>query len=267
MLPATPARPSASDFIADLASRGRYHFTTEEAAKALGASPVAVRAALRRLARRKAIASPQRGFHVIVPPEYRRLECLPPEQFVPQLMALRGLEYYVGLLSAAQYHGAAHQRPQQFQVMVERNRPPIACGEVRVAFVARKAVARVPVNTLNTPRGPLRVSTPEATALDLVGYPTHAGGLDNVATILAELTERLDPAKLAAAAEAAPLPWTQRLGYLLELVGGESRVEALATLVRERAREYVPLAAGARRAKKRSSRWRLEVNASVGAEA
>jgi predicted transcriptional regulator of viral defense system len=183
VFPAIPARLSASGLIADLASRGRYDFTTDEATKALGTSPVAARAALRRLARRQAIASPQRSFHVIVPPEYRRLGCLPPEQFVPQLMALRGLDYYVGLLSAAQYHGVAHQRPQQFQVMVERNRPPIACGEVRLLFVARKAVARVPVNTLNTPRGPLRVSTPEATALDLVGYPRHAGGLDGVATL------------------------------------------------------------------------------------
>ena len=32
-----------------------------------------------------------RGFCVIVPPEYRRLGCLPPEQFVLQLMEHHGL--------------------------------------------------------------------------------------------------------------------------------------------------------------------------------
>lgn len=102
-----------------------------EAARSLGVSLVAARAALRRLARKAAIAPPARGFHVIIPPEYRRLGCLPPEQFIPQLMAARGLVYYVSLLSAAKLHGAAHHRPQQFQVMVERPRPPIICGQVR----------------------------------------------------------------------------------------------------------------------------------------
>jgi hypothetical protein len=40
----------------------------------------------------------------------------------------------------------------------------------RVAFVVRKRIAEVPVQSFNTPRGTLLVSTPEATALDLVGY-------------------------------------------------------------------------------------------------
>lgn len=62
------------------------------------------------------------------------------------------------------------------------------------------------------------------------------------------------------------MPWAQRLGYVLELVGGGDRAEPLAHVVRERAREYVPLVAGSRRAKERSTRCRLEVNASVEAE-
>ena len=267
MIPGERTKASISDLVADLAAAGRYHFTTEEATKALGTAPVATRAALRRIVRRKIVATPQRGFHVILPPEYRRLGCLPPEQFVPQLMASGGLAYYVGLLSAAQYHGAAHQRPQQFQVMVGRNRPPISCGEVRIAFIARKLVERVPVIRLNTPRGSVRVATPEATALDLVGYPSHAGGLDGAATVLADLAERIDPAKLTAAARVAPLSWAQRLGYLLELVGAGERTEALAAYVGERAREYVPLATGAGRGRDRSARWRVVVNAAVEAEA
>ena len=78
--------PSAAKYILDLAARGRHHFTTAEAVKALGASVPTVRAALRRLKTRGEIADPHRGFHVIVPPEYRRLGCLPADQFVPQLM-------------------------------------------------------------------------------------------------------------------------------------------------------------------------------------
>jgi hypothetical protein len=34
--------------------------------------------------------------------------------------ARHGLTYYAGLLSAAQYHGAAHHRPQEFQIVVAK---------------------------------------------------------------------------------------------------------------------------------------------------
>lgn len=85
------------------------------------------------------------------------------------------LPYYAGLLTAAQYHGAAHQRPQGFQVMVDCRRRPIACGRVRVAFMIRKRLREVPVQHLNTPRGTLTISTPEATALDLVDTSTKLG--------------------------------------------------------------------------------------------
>ena len=245
------------EFIDGLASRGRYTFTTDEARKALGGSAVAARAVLRRLAAKGETAAPVRGFHVIVPPEYRRLGCLPADQFVPQLMTMLGEPYYVGLLSAAQYHGAAHHRPQELQVLVGKARRPIVCGAVRVRFVMRSDVRRVPTTTTNTPRGPLRISTPEATALDLVGYPQHAGGLDVVAAVLGELREALDARALVKAAATAPVPWAQRLGYLLELDGTTDLTEPLAAHVNRVANEYAPLAPGSRRRGTRITRWRL----------
>ena len=72
-----------------------------------------------------------------MPPEYRSLACLPADQFIPALMKRLNLPYYVGLLSAAQFHGAAHPRPQEFQVFLAKNRRSIQCGALRVAFLAR----------------------------------------------------------------------------------------------------------------------------------
>lgn len=257
----------ARAFIEDLAARGIHHFTSSKARQALQASPNATAKALARLIEHGALASPERGFYVVVPPEYRSLGCLPAEQFVPALMQIHGFAYYAGLLSAAQFHGAAHHRPQRFQVMLARNRRPIACGKVRVAFVARKRVEEVPVVSLNTPRGPIRVSTPEATAVDLVGYVDHAGGLDQVATVLAELAERIDPDRLSLAAATAPLHWAQRLGYLLELVGAANQATALKRYVRETARDYAPLVSAGPHDGTRSVDWKLLVNATVEFEA
>lgn len=250
--------------IEGLAAKGRYHFTTAEAQAALHVSPVATKAAIRRLREKVRVATPLRGFHVIVPPEYRALGCLPAEQFVPQLMDHLRLTYYAGLLSAASLHGAAHQAPMIFQTIVGTNRPGIQCGRVRIEFVARGNVAEIPILQKNTLRGVLRVSTPEATAFDLAGYPRHSGGLSNVATILSELAEGMNAAKLLAETERSPLPWTQRLGYLLECAGVHDLAKPLAEHVAARAKEYVPLrprksTAGA----SRLPRWRLLVNEAV----
>lgn len=254
----------AEQYIDNLVARGLHHFTTTAALEALGGSEVAVRAQLRRLKQRGRIASPMRSFHVVVPPEYRRLGCLPAEHFIDQLMGELGVPYYVALLSAAAQYGAAHQRPQSLQVMVPTSRPAVECGEVRITFIGRSDLEDMPVTRVNTPHGYLRYATPELTALELVGYPHHAGGLSNVATVLAELTESLNGLKLLEVAKLCPVGWCQRLGYLLELVGATELAVALLPFVEQNALSYIPLrramdVAGA----KRSARWKVIVNVDV----
>ncbi len=254
----------ASEYIRDLAASGSYHFTTADAIKAIKGAPPAVRAQLRRLKHQEMIAEPVRSFHVIVPSEHRRLGCLPAEHFIDQLMKIWEEPYYVCLLSAAERHGAAHQRPQATQVMVSKNRQTIECGLVRVEFIARGDMDKMPVTRINTPRGVLRYSTPEMTALELVGYPGHAGGLNNVATVLSELSEEMATDKLLEAAKLCPVSWSQRLGHILELVGQEDLAQALGPLVSKSARSYTPLRRAANIAGgSRDSRWKLIVNVEV----
>ena len=262
-------RPRASDVIAKFAADGRHHFSAADMRSALGVSAVATRLALGRLAKKGLIASPARGFYVILPPEYRRLGCLPANEFVPALMKHRRQPYYAALLSAAEYHGAAHHRPQVFQVAVARNRRPIACGAIRVSFIARKRLDEVAVQPFNTPRGTILVSSVEATAVDLVGYEKRAGGLDNVATVLSELAERIDPDLLPVAARTAPIPWAQRLGFVLDRVGAADKVAPLKAYVQRHARDIAPLlpAGHSDVRSPRAADWRLRVNAEIEAEA
>ena len=258
----------ARAYIEELASNGRHHFSSAEAFKAISGSQAAVRAQLRRLKEQGLIAEPVRSFHVIVSPAYRRLRCLPAEQFIDQLMKVWEEPYYIGLLSAAERHGAAHQRPQSCQVVVRKNRAALSCGEVLVEFIARSDLEKMPVVTVNTALGFLCYATPEVTALELLGYPKHAGGLSNVATIIGELAEGLDAGKLLAVSRLSPISWSQRLGYILELVGHEDLATALEPFVREQARSYTPLRRAAAMTKaKRSARWKLIVNAEVEPDA
>ena len=259
--------PKARDYVNDLVAGGRYHFTLDELRNFLGGSPAAARLAANRLAKQRLIASPARSFYMVVPPEYQRLGSLPADQFIPALMAHRITPYYAELLSAAQYHGAAHHRPQEFQVMLTKNRRAIQCGAVRVTFFARKRLREVPTQSINTPRGTIVISTAEATAIDLVGYEHHAGGLDNVATLLSELADQIDPLRLVDAAKTAPISWAQRLGYLLELVDAPDRVSPLKHYVRETARDTTPLLpAHPHENAERVGDWHLLVNTKVEAE-
>lgn len=260
--PDSPKPARAVDYIDQLALDGRYHFTTEEAAEALGLSEIAARAAIRRLKQRGVIAAPMRGFHVLVSPEHRAAGCPPSDQFLPELMALVGAPYYIGLLSAARRHGVGIDEPAATQVITHDNRPAIRCGAVGVTFIAKKNAGAVPVQQLSTPRGRVAVSTPEATAVDLAAYPQHAGGLENVALVLVGLADRIDPVRLVAAAALAEMPWVQRLGYLLDRIGASAITGPLAAYVAGAAPITTPLdPRRPRDSAPRDPRWRVALNA------
>ena len=72
------------------------------------------------------------------------------------------------------------------------------------------------------PAGWLNISCLELTAVDLVAYQDHIGGLTRAATVLEELSLKLDFTKLDADfLKVASAPAFQRLGYLLDCVLGE----------------------------------------------
>ena len=152
--------------------------------------------------------------------------------------------------------------------MLSKSRRPISCGKVRIVFHMRKHITKVPIQRFNTPRGSVLVSSPEVTAFDLVGYEAQIGGLDAVATILVDLAEKLDPEKLAALAPTVPLPWSQRLGFLLEHIDEAPRTEALKEYVREHARDATLLQPSAHTEEPypRNQDWKLILNAEVEAE-
>ena len=255
---------SISKYIKELQKKGQHHFTTKEAVRDLDKDQRAITRALHRLIQKGELASPQRSFYIIVPPEYYVLGCLPAEQFIPQLMESVGELYYVGLLSAAQFHGAAHHRPQRFQVMVRKARASIKCGKIYVDFHVRKNLEQGTTVNIKTPRGYVKVASPETTALELVGYAKHAGGLDNVANILVELVELLNSEKLVKEAYKSPLAWAQRLGFLLELIEEEEITRLLKAYVQRHTKRVTPLNASLpRRKAKRSEKWKIAVNTEI----
>ena len=244
---------------------GRYVFTREDAGEGLGGSPVAVQTALRRLKQKGRIASPRRGFYVVVPPEYRTAGCPPASWFIDDLMSYLGREYYyVGVLTAAALHGAAHQQPMVFQVIADRATRPMRAGRVRIEVHVSRTVRAMPVARIETETGSMAVATPETTAFDLVRFFSAAGYWNNVATVLYELAEKLDKDRLLEIAPHVRLPDVQRLGYLLTVVGEVPLAEPLAEWLRERRTTVVCLRTDRPKGSAEiDPRWRLVPNEQV----
>lgn len=256
------------EYIHKLMAHGQCCFTLDEAEKNLEKSRQSIILSLEHLRARKEIASPAKGFYVIVTPEYQIYECLPPEYFIPYLMEYWECNYYVGLLTAAMYHEASHQAPQVFQVMIDRKKSLLRCGRVKVQFITNRHLIKTPAQTIGTPKSMLNVSTPEGTAMDLLNYPNQSGGLNHIATILAELQEAMKPEKLLALAEASgEVAWKQRLGFLLEVVGAHELAEVLKNhLAQQKRVDYILLVSGFKGFNKnqpRNKTWKIMENTTV----
>lgn len=210
-------------------SQGSYFFTRDEALEELKISQMAFRQAVVRLTEKNRIIRVRGGFYVIIPLEYAASGILPAEWFIDDLMQYVDQPYYVGLLSAAILHGAAHQQPQQYHVVTTKPIREARLKSLALRFFVKKGFSHTPVTRVKVQTGFIAVSTPEATALDLVRYSRSIGGLDRVLTVLQELGEVLHTDKLVEAAQSdGNVTYIQRLGWLLEKAGYSALTNDLA---------------------------------------
>ncbi|MCZ2110067.1 MAG: type IV toxin-antitoxin system AbiEi family antitoxin [Dehalococcoidia bacterium] len=240
--------------------------TSAEVAELLQIPVDQVRKRLNQQARKQRIFSPARGLWIPIPPEYRTWGAVPATYFIDHLMRFLERDYYVGWLSAAELHGAAHQRPQVFQVAVNAALAQRDFGRVRLRFVTRSHTKDLPRVQMQTPTGQIWVATPELTALDLVDLPRLSGGLNNVATVLIELAQepRLNPTLLLEIAREFPVATVRRLGYLLERFEADVDLGPLRSLLLSQPRLHdSPLDPRAPLRGERVPAWNVVVNAAV----
>lgn len=206
-----------ADYIDSLQSHGKYYFAKAEIINELKISEKALNASITRLIKKHRLVRPTKGFFVIVPTEYMDQGSPPASWFIDPLMKHLDRPYYVGVLTAAATHGAAHQRPFEFQVVTNKRMRTIHAGNNRIRFLFKRIIEKTSTETINTYTGTMHVSSPEETAFDLIRYLHAAGYLNNTATVLIELAEKIDSGKLLQAAKAGgEKAYIQRLGYLID---------------------------------------------------
>lgn len=200
--------------------QGRFTFTTDQVIAEFQLTENAFKKAAQRLLDQNRIARLRKRFYLIIPPEFTARKTLPLGYFVDDLMQFLERDYYVGLLTAAMYHGAAHQQPQsQFVVHEPSSLRPVENEEQTIIFCLKKEWSSDDIEQHKTDAGYINISNPALTAFDLVFYVDRVGGFNRAATVLKELTSQIDTESIKKAAFHFQQTTTlQRLGYLLEKI-------------------------------------------------
>jgi predicted transcriptional regulator of viral defense system len=245
-----------------LISQGRYAASLADIRELMGLSDAAIVSGLQRLRRRRRVFSPTRGLYVMVPPEYRSWGVVPADWFIDDMMRHLGHRYYVALLSAAAFHGAAHQAPQVFQVMADARVLDRALGRVRLRFYDSTHVGDTPTEMVVVHTGSIPVSSREATVVDLVRMLGVGGGINNVATILTEIGE-LDGTALATLAARYGRAAARRTGWMVERYGSHTDLESLRLAARPDAGTPDLLSPSGPRRGPTDRDWAIKLNTTV----
>ncbi|MBN2564068.1 MAG: type IV toxin-antitoxin system AbiEi family antitoxin [Phycisphaerae bacterium] len=251
------------EFVRELLRRGYGTFSRETAAKKLGGGP-SLSNKLARLADSGWIMPIGRGFYAVIEPGNQGYGFAPPQAFLDDWAKHRGFQYYVGGISAAEIHGAAHQRPQTYQVVVDRALRPFRYGDLRISFFRKTPITDHMWVQKSTPTGYLRVSTPETTAYDLLFLPRACRSLSRVATIFVELGEAMKGPALAGlcAMDCETIP-LQRLGWLLDRTGWKKLTGKLHDALKQRKPQWRVLDPRLPEEGKRNDRWHIVENTDV----
>ena len=261
---------SIADWIAKKPLRGKYTFSRKEVTEAFTQmKSESVSIALSREVKKGRIMIPIQGFYVIIPDEYALRGVAPQPFYLDDMMRYLGRNYYVALLSAGSFHGAAHQAPMSFSVMLE---PPTMrdkhTQKYATLYFYRSAIPMEYVECRQTRTGYINVSCPELTAIDLITYQCRSGSITRAATVLSELAEKMDFSRLESEfVKVAPIACFQRLGYILEQVLEEHKAaDAVYELLR---RAGVRLQGAALKAGKSiagcemDKKWKIWINETI----
>ena len=266
-----------NNYLDELLSRGRAHFSREEALASLDLSADAFIAAAARLIKKQRLASPRRGFYLILRPEDRVSGAPDPVRWIDPLMNYSGLDYRISLLRAAAFHGSSHQAAMAFQVIAPRQLRPFDIGRHRLQFIYQAPSAFVRINTpdwlsqIKSAAGFAKVAGVELTLLDCARYFHRAAGINGVAQVAKDLGADADPRNLAKIALAYENSTVRRLGYLLEYAGHVNQAKALEAFV-EKAKSMKPLdpsikpmpeALGELYEHEKDAKWALVINEPV----
>lgn len=216
-----PRRSGAAEAYCDgRLAMGRVTLALSDLVKASGLSALAAKRQLSRLRGKAVRISPRQPFYLIVSPEHRSMGVPPPNWWLQDYFEWLGRPYYLALQSAASSYGSNPQALQITQVMTDKPSRPIKVGRIQLRFFVKRGLERTPTQQPVGAVAPLCVSTPEATAYDLIRYATSIGGIERAAETIRPLLPLLRVRELKRVLDVENEPVVvQRLGFVIDALG------------------------------------------------
>jgi hypothetical protein len=207
---------------------GRVAFPVAELIKETGLSTVAAKKQLLRLGKRVAQPVRRHPFFLIVAPEHQAVGAPPAAWWLDDVFKWLGRPYYLALQSAAATYASTPQAVQVTQVMTLEPRRDMIVGRLRIQFFVKRNLDRTPTQPLANAYAPLAVSTPEATAFDLIRYASRIGGIGRAVETLRPMLPLMRVPEMERVLNAESETSTaQRLGYVIERSGNTRLANAI----------------------------------------
>jgi hypothetical protein len=224
---------AAAAFIEAQLMAGRVAFSLSDLVEETKLSTIAAKNQLLRLGSHITRVSRPQQFFLIVSPEHRPVGAPPIAWWLDDYFNWLGHPYYLALQSAAGVYGSNLQALQVAQVMTDVPRREIKIGRLRVRFFVKRGIEHTPTQQPPNAFAPIKVSTPEATAFDLIRYAPGIGGIGRAVETLAPLLPlmRVPELKRVLGVE-NEIATAQRLGCCIETAGKKTLAKAI--------REWLP---------------------------
>ncbi|ADY31047.1 type IV toxin-antitoxin system AbiEi family antitoxin domain-containing protein [Cellulophaga lytica] len=218
-----------SEFIKERLSLEKYSFSTEELYTAIEKDKKYVKSDLSYLTKKGDIISLRKGFYLIIPPRYSKQAKLPIELYSDNLFKSIDRPYYIGLYSAAKFHGASHQQIQRDYIITSTpTLLDIDKGAINLRFFTISKWPRKNITTKKSDAGYFKISDSVLTAVDLIYHQTKLGGINRMLSVLEELIEEIQVSDLRDLLKWYPHKSAlQRFGFLLEELQADEKLTSI----------------------------------------
>lgn len=255
---------NAKEYIKYLLSIENYSFSLDEIANATTGSPNSLKFELHRLSEKGDIVNLRKGFYLIITPRYSSAKKLPIQLYCEKLFNHLNRNYYVGLFSAAKFHGASHQQIQRDYLIIEKPKfIDISKNTIDIRFFTTTNWSEKNIQQKRSDAGIFNISSPALTIVDLIHHQTKLGGINRMLATTEELTEELTKSDLLELLTWYPNKSTlQRFGFLLEELGIKQEFQEMIYL-ELKAKNFFPVLLSPKSKEKPGAvdnKWKVDVN-------
>lgn len=253
-----------AEYIRSLQSYEIYGFSYDDVLANCIAPEITLRTELHRLIKKNQIQNLRKGFYVIIPAKYQNFSKIPVQLYIETLFSFIQKKYYLGLYSAAAFHGASHQQIQQEYIICN---PPalrdINKGNFELNFFVTSHWPQKNIIQKKSDAGLFNISSPALTLADLLYHQNKLGGINRMLAIIEELAEIIQEEDIQELITWYPHVNTfQRMGYLLEQFEVDEKILEAIQMHLENQKYYPMLLSPSKNQKPGSTnnRWKIDVN-------